>query len=748
MIFDLVKDFADVLDSMPQGHPRRRILNLLEEAIRRDVHFIDRHPTTFFQCMWNTCWWYDCPDALKHYVDEREGESTEHSVEGPLIFQMLEDWRERKSRDTPGFKWVRLLRPPREHLGTSLRSLFRGHDEDVNSVAFFPDSRRIASCGDDGTIRTWNIETCQQLSSWKLSSSYLRDLDVSPDGATIAVAGDEGFWIIGSLSGEQCLRLPWSGKTVSCVRWSPDGNSLAVGVDKDILLIDFLTGKQLHKLQGHCDLVGSLAFSPDGALLASGARGLMDQSMRVWCIRSGSERLLIGGFEGTVNDVAFSNDGVWLAGCSSDRSVRVWDIIQEVETLVIKDYAYPLKSLAFVSPTEIATGEGLNNIHRDIHIRFLNIQNGLEQQSLAGHSAMVNSLRCSPDGRWLASASDDGTVRTWSTSHESFTRRIKVSLPIPVQMSAPMSQRLVTIAEHQGCEVLYIWDLPNGVVERQVELESSLSDVVLTTDGRIVAGSGEKLWIWDLSQSREITTKNDYGRIFSPSYAPQKGVLAAAAWDCVILFDLATGEQIRRIDLPEDYYLDSLTLSPDGQSIVIRHGIEMALWDVITGKQIYNWPDVYGGPCAFSPDSRWIVTTGLETLWVFDTQREIADREIPLRDNYTQAAFFADGVRVAVSGRFGTTSEIWDIKEEQCLDRIEGHMSLESWSENTNNNWGLTQDTESLFWDVIKRKTSAWFPVPLRRLTGVPNDSLWFGWFDDHLWIMKLECDSYRNGSV
>ena len=54
MIFALIQDFTDALNAMPREHPRLRILKLLDEAIRRDVHFIDRHPTTFFQCMWNT----------------------------------------------------------------------------------------------------------------------------------------------------------------------------------------------------------------------------------------------------------------------------------------------------------------------------------------------------------------------------------------------------------------------------------------------------------------------------------------------------------------------------------------------------------------------------------------------------------------------------------------------------------------------------------------------------------------------
>ena len=68
MIFELVKHFSDALAAMPTEHPKGRILRLLEEAIRRDIHFVARHPTTLFQCMWNTCWWYDCPEAAKHYV--------------------------------------------------------------------------------------------------------------------------------------------------------------------------------------------------------------------------------------------------------------------------------------------------------------------------------------------------------------------------------------------------------------------------------------------------------------------------------------------------------------------------------------------------------------------------------------------------------------------------------------------------------------------------------------------------------
>jgi hypothetical protein len=69
MIFDLAKDFSAATTAMPADHPKQRMLSLLEEAIRRDIHFIARHPTTLFQCMWNTCWWYDCPQMAKNPLE-------------------------------------------------------------------------------------------------------------------------------------------------------------------------------------------------------------------------------------------------------------------------------------------------------------------------------------------------------------------------------------------------------------------------------------------------------------------------------------------------------------------------------------------------------------------------------------------------------------------------------------------------------------------------------------------------------
>lgn len=104
MVFELVQDFSAALQAMPQGHPKARMLRLVEEALRRDIHFIVRHPTTLFQCLWNTCWWYDCPEAAAHYIVPEGGwrETPPWSLPGPKLCDLLAAWRSDREDATPG----------------------------------------------------------------------------------------------------------------------------------------------------------------------------------------------------------------------------------------------------------------------------------------------------------------------------------------------------------------------------------------------------------------------------------------------------------------------------------------------------------------------------------------------------------------------------------------------------------------------------------------------------------------------
>jgi hypothetical protein len=70
LTFDLPHDFRAAVNLLSEQDKRRKILQLLDEALRRDMHFIHRHredyPQGLFQCLWNHGWWYDCPQAAQH----------------------------------------------------------------------------------------------------------------------------------------------------------------------------------------------------------------------------------------------------------------------------------------------------------------------------------------------------------------------------------------------------------------------------------------------------------------------------------------------------------------------------------------------------------------------------------------------------------------------------------------------------------------------------------------------------------
>ncbi len=277
----------------------------------------------------------------------------------------------------------------------------KGHTASIRNVAYSPDGRQIVSGSDDNTVRLWSMGTGQEIRTLTGHNSSIIGLAYSPDGQQIASGSlDRAVRLWGAQTGQISPALTDNTGRIISVVVSPDGRQLVIGSgDRTVRLWDAQTGEVLHTLTGHTGYIQSVAFSPDGRQITSGSN---DETVRLWDAQTGEALYTLIGHIDSIKSVVFSPDSQQIASCSNDTTVRLWDTQtgQEIHRL-----ANPKHSIQICeySPDGQLTAPLWDMITHEII-------------PLVGHTSSVNSLVYSPDGRQIASGSDDATVLLWDVA--------------------------------------------------------------------------------------------------------------------------------------------------------------------------------------------------------------------------------------------------------------------------------------------------------------------------------------------
>ncbi len=452
-------------------------------------------------------------------------------------------------------------------------------------LTFSPDSRIVASGYGDGTFILWDTGTGKQLHKpVEAHSQIVLHLKFSPDGTILASSAMDGLvrlWSVEAVRPE-CV-LKGHPAQLTFLAFSADGRALLTGSDDGtarlwdepgIIREKLQSGSQERGSQEWARTVWSMAYSPDGRTLAIGSWG----QVKLRDVRSGKYLYRLA-MPGAQIRLAFSPDGSLLAVGTAAAQVIIWEVatgrqLEVFETPV--DTAEPLKnchvgSLTFSRDGKfIVAGFGaffLGNPPHDAIIKVWEIGSQQEIATLRGHRNTVRALVFSPDGKTLASGSQDGTVKFWSVRDWRETRTWTVAGGTLEHMT--IQGKPLTIP---GGSVFGLAFSPNGETLAAGTIQGTVA-------------------LWNVSESRaDDELKGHRFGVNAVCFSPDGKTLATGSMDKTVrLWHLDSGREARVLT-GHSHFVETVAFSPDGNTLASggQDGRVM-LWRTTSGPENAAW---------------------------------------------------------------------------------------------------------------------------------------------------------------
>lgn len=413
---------------------------------------------------------------------------------------------------------------------------------------------------------------------------------------------------------------------VFAVAFSPNG-ILATGDAEGGLRLWQPDGTLLFNLVGHLGWVWSVVFSRDGSKLASCSS---DKTIRVWDVQTGKCLQVLQGHSGSIWALAFSPEGKILASGGDEAAIKLWDIQTGACVQTLAGHTGPILSLAFADTAHIlASGSG------DGTVRLWDVETG-EHRILQGHSNRVWSVAFSPDGHTLASGSADSTIRLWQRDGTQF-RTLKHDNRV---RSVAFSSDGSTLASSSDDQTVQLWDMQSGeCLSVSTGHSNTIFSVTFSPNGQIIAsGSADQtVRFWQAATGRCLKTVKGYtNSIFSLAFSPDEHTLASGSTDHTIrLWNLASGE-----------------------------------CQLLRGHQ--GWVT----SVAFHPQADWIASASVDqTVRLWSVSRQQCLKTFQGHLNWVQSVAFSPDGELLASGGDDRTIRLWSVKTGQCLKTLAGHAS-------------------------------------------------------------------------
>ena len=311
-----------------------------------------------------------------------------------------------------------------------------------------------------------------------------------------------------------------------------------------------------------------------------------------------------------MGNIQYSPDGKEIA-VASNKGIWIYDARTGAEVALLSGHQGDVLAIAYAS-----NGKMLASAGRDETVRLWNPKTGESLATLTGHGGLVTGVAFSPDGKQLVSGSGDATVCLWSIQ----TRRQLWSSDTPQ-------------AQEQGIQdpaIREAFDLPPLPYKSPFEKLAFqwVLAVAYSPDGKTLASSGSSdgtIQLWDVKSGKHIKTlKGHTEMVRTLAFLPDGKILVSGSDDDTIrMWDVATGRE-NRILSGHSNDVKSVTFSRDGKMLASgSKDASVRLWDAKTGRFL---PTLRGHfwaikAVAIAPDGKTVVSADDRNILLWDWKK-------------------------------------------------------------------------------------------------------------------------------